>query len=557
MIDVTFHNLTKDFLRVWATFNPQEAFEKGWRSYGGILDDISLPRLQAYRHFLHTKLSELQTIDRTKLTPKNQIDWLALETFLLSELFNIEEQHLYTQNPLTYAGAVFIFDYLLKSYAPLDQRIKELSLHLDQLPLYYSTAVTNLDWVKIPPELIEVTVEMVEGMVPFLGNLTSEVQSLETEDERIDPTTLEALEKARDRAVKAVEGYLEALKTNKPNAKGQYRLGAAVFSKMLQVEERVDLPLQDILHAGEESLAYYLEEISQAAQKVDPTKTVDEVAREIRQDHPTAEELIPKVKEILVTLRQFLLDTNFVTVPSQVMPDVIETPKPFRPFAFAAMDSPGPLDTKVTQAYYYITPPEPDWSEQEQIEWLETFNYRGLIDISAHEAFPGHFLHSLHNQRSWCLISKLFGAYHFWEGWALYVEEAMWQEGFQEGDYKYRIAQIFETLLRLVRLVVAIKIHTTEDFSLEEATQLFMKKAFLGRKPAENEAKRATYDPGYLNYALGKLMVEKLRRDCQLERGDTFSLQQFHDELLSYGAPPIPLLRQFMLQNEDLFDQVL
>jgi uncharacterized protein (DUF885 family) len=220
------------------------------------------------------------------------------------------------------------------------------------------------------------------------------------------------------------------------------------------------------------------------------------------------------------------------------------------------MDTPGALEKIATDSYYYITPPEDAWSAQEQEEWLQTFNYAGLLDICVHEAFPGHYLHHLHNSRSPYLMSKLFGAYHFWEGYALHVEEAMWEAGFQAGNYRYRMAQLLETLLRNVRMIVAIKLHTTDDFTQEDAIQLFMKYAYLGRKPAESEARRGTYDPGYLNYCLGKLMLEKLKEDYKKEQGKKFSNQKFYDTLLGYGAPPIPIIRKFMLKNEQIHFEI-
>ena len=147
-------------------------------------------------------------------------------------------------------------------------------------------------------------------------------------------------------------------------------------------------------------------------------------------------------------------------------------------------------------------------------------------------------------------MSKLFGAYHFVEGYALHVEEALWEFGFQAGDYKYRMAQLLETLLRNVRMINSIKLHTTNDWTVEDGIQLFIKYAHLGRKPAESESRRGTFDPGYLNYCLGKLMIEKLKEDYKKEQGKKFSNKMFYDTLLSYGAPPIPVLRRFMLKNK-------
>ena len=155
----------------------------------------------------------------------------------------------------------------------------------------------------------------------------------------------------------------------------------------------------------------------------------------IRKNHPSKKELLSETRKILSTAKEYC--RNMVDVPSEIIPNVEVTPKPFREFAFAMMDSPGPLETVATDSYYFITPPEDDWPQDQQDDWLGTFNYKGLLDVTVHECFPGHYLHNLHNQRSPYIFSKLFGAYHFWEGYALHVEEEMWQIGFQDGDNAY------------------------------------------------------------------------------------------------------------------------
>ncbi|MHA2363554.1 MAG: DUF885 domain-containing protein [Candidatus Hodarchaeales archaeon] len=557
MSNEKFQLLIEEFLRVWASYNPFSAFEKGWREFAGQIPNYSLARINAYKLLLLNTIKSLKAIDIDSLTRISQIDYLVFENKILADLFNIDDLKIYTTQPMTYIEPAFIFDYLLKKYAPLDQRLREMCEHLNQLPEFYQTAIKQLQWDKCAPENMEMTLKMLTGMISFLENITSEVKELESEFDKISEKTFTILDLAKKTGLEGIELFVSELKNRLPEANGNYRLGKVLFEKMLVSTERIQFPLEQILEVGERDLKHNYDELKKAAKKIDPNKTVDEIAREIRKDHPTADSLIPEITEMLEKLRQYIIDENFVSVPSDVMPTVIQTPKPYREWEFAAMDTPGPLEKKATDSYYYITPPEKDWSEQEKEEWLETFNYKGLLDISAHEAFPGHYLHHLHYQQSKSLMSKLFGAYHFDEGWALYVEEAMWQNGFQAGDYQYRIAQLFETLLRNVRLVVAIKLHTEETFTLENGINMFMKYAFLGRKPAESEAKRATYDPGYLNYALGKLMVEKLRKDYEEEKNNQFSLKEFHDELLSYGAPPIPILRKFMINNKNNISNIL
>jgi len=195
-----------------------------------------------------------------------------------------------------------------------------------------------------------------------------------------------------------------------------------------------------------------------------------------------------------------------------------------------------------------VTPVEPHWTERQKEEWLRDFDYNTIQIVSIHEVYPGHFVHSLHGRTAPSLVSKALRSYSFSEGWAHYTEEMMLEAGYGHDNPSLKLAQICDALLRDCRYLCSIGMHT-QGMSVEEATRFFMEKAFMGEFPARKEALRGTFDPGYLNYTLGKLMILKLREDYREEKGASFSLKEFHDRLLSYGAPPVPLLREAMLRN--------
>jgi uncharacterized protein (DUF885 family) len=233
------------------------------------------------------------------------------------------------------------------------------------------------------------------------------------------------------------------------------------------------------------------------------------------------------------------------------------------------MDTPGPFEKRANEAYYYVTPAENDWPEKQKEEWLTAFNYYTSDVVSIHEAYPGHYVQLLHlNTSPANKVEKIFGSYAFVEGWAHYCEKMMLDEGYgsstnstpSEDDVKraakYRMAQADEALLRLCRLCVSIKMHT-QKMSLDEATKFFQENCYYEEKPARQEAMRGTFDPGFLNYTLGKLQILKLRDDYKAQQGDDFSLQKFHNELLNHGMPQIRLLREIMLKDQSKWDQVL
>jgi uncharacterized protein (DUF885 family) len=261
-------------------------------------------------------------------------------------------------------------------------------------------------------------------------------------------------------------------------------------------------------------------------------------------------------------IRQFLLERRLVSFPSDVRVKVDLTPKFERATSFASMDSPGPFEQVATEAFYYVTPTEPEWDAKRKEEWLTAFNFYATDVTSIHEAYPGHYVQSLHLKASPASrIDKAFGSYAFVEGWAHYSEQMVIDEGFPAGAdpitaAKYRLEQSDEALLRLCRLVASLRMHT-KGMSVQEATKFFMDNCYYEEAPARSEAERGTYDPGYGFYTLGKLQILKLREDWKKQEGDKFNLQRFHDELLKHGQPPIRLLREVMLKDEKLWDEAL
>ena len=252
---------------------------------------------------------------------------------------------------------------------------------------------------------------------------------------------------------------------------------------------------------------------------------------------------------MLEGLRQVLIDLDIITVPSDDRCLVMETPTYMR-YAFAAMDSAGAMETRATESFYYVTPVEPEWTAAQQEEWLSNFNYDTLSIISIHEVFPGHFVHHLHNRYGigLPLVNRAATSYAFTEGWAHYAEQMMMETEYAKDKTALQLTQVLEALVRNCRYMCSIWMHT-QGMSVEDATRLFINNAYMGELPARREALRGTFDPGYLNYTLGKLMIIKLAQDYRREQASAFSLKGFHDRLLSYGAPPLPLVREQMLNE--------
>ena len=220
----------------------------------------------------------------------------------------------------------------------------------------------------------------------------------------------------------------------------------------------------------------------------------------------------------------------------------------FYSWSFALAWTPGPFETRPLRAYYYITDTDPSWTPERQDEHLRDFNYGALWAISIHEVYPGHFLHYQHLRQIQSTLRKsiLFSSTAMVEGWAHYAEQMMVEAGFRRQDPHVKLGQLAEALIRLCRLVVGLRLHA-EDLSVEQGVRFFRDEAYLEEASARREAERGTFDPSYVLYSLGKLMLLKLRDDYKSAHGDRYSSRAFHDALLANGTVPIWLHRDLML----------
>jgi hypothetical protein len=318
---------------------------------------------------------------------------------------------------------------------------------------------------------------------------------------------------------------------------------------------------EQVLQIAQRELKKEQERFVGIARRIDPNRPAVLVFESIQRDHPSEASLVPETARHLEMIRKFVVDKKLIRFPSDDRVNVELTPKFHRATSFASMDSPGPFE-RASQAYYYVTPVEPEWDAKRKEEWLSAFNYYTTDVVSIHEAYPGHFVQSLQLKHSPASrIDKIFGSYAFGEGWAHYAEQMVIEAGFP-GDRelrqqaKYALAQSSEALLRLCRLVVSIQMHCN-NMSVEDATKFFIDNAYYEEAAARSEAERGTFDPGYGMYTLGKLMILKLRDDYRKQEGKNFSLMRFHDQMLRYGQPPIPLLREAMLKDPTTWSQAL
>lgn len=561
--DAEFTRLTDEFLTGYLTWRPQTGTTLGLHEYDGKVTDFGSASLAAELERLRRFDQKLAALPPKSLSPPALYDCRILQAGIKGELFNFEEMHSHTLNPMTYANAMEVNVYIKRNFAPLEERVRSIIAIERQAQKIMAAARANLVDSLAQP-FVETAIEIANGSADFLGK-----ELVEALKEVKDRTLMAEFTAANTSAISELRSYAQWLEKEKlPKAHNRYALGREKFQKMLREGELIPLSPERILEIGLKELRREQAVFAEAAKAIDPAKNPIAVFKAIQNDHPTEDGLIPDTRKILEAIRQFLIDHRVVSLPSDVRARVEETPSYARATSFASMDTPGPFESKATEAYYYVTPVEKEWTPKQKDEWLTAFNFYTTDVVSIHEAYPGHYIQFLHlNASPATRLEKILGSYAFTEGWAHYAEQMMLDEGFGANlssnpnpadrikAAKYRMAQSDEALLRVCRLCVAIKTNC-EGMSLDDATRFFEDNCYYEHKTARQEAIRGTFDPGYLYYTLGKLQILKLRNDYRRQEGAAFSLQKFHDEMLRHGVPPIRLLREIMLQDRATWDEI-
>jgi len=539
------HAFSERFLADHFDAHPTYAAFLGFHEYDGRVPDLSRAAIGKRVAYLREALDDINGIESDQLEPVDWLDYQLLRDAIQFELFDLTEWRRWQIDPQTYLWPLGVDQYIKRNYAPLAERTQGLIQHLRHAPELVQHAKANLAGVPAPG--LEMATQMLQGIIAFLEEDLP--LALEELKERT-PVLYDEFQKAQRMALDVEQDLLSFMtETLAPLAPSEFAIGADAFVKMLRFGEAVDVPLARLLEIGQVDLARNKTAFIETARRIAPNKTPAEVVKLMTKEHPTVETLVQDTQDMLEELRQWIIDHDIVSVPYDDRCVAAETPK-FMRWAFAMMDSAGPFESSAREAFYYVTPPEPDWPPEKQEEWLTQFDYHALRDTSIHEAWPGHFLNDLHFRNGPSKVSKIFSAYSFWEAWAHYCEQMMLEQGYRVGDLKLRLAQLGGALVRNVRYVCAVQMHT-QGMTVDEATQRFMEDAFMEETPARAEAVRGTFDPQYLNYTLGKLMLLKLREEYRVEQGEGFDLKAFHNAFLAWGGPPVPYLRRLILRHDD------
>jgi len=529
--------------------HPTYATLDGVHVHDDLLEDLSRHAIDAEAHALSGYLRRLGEIGADALTRVEQLEHRMLGEQLKARMLELETVRTWERNPQHYADliAASLAGQTLFAYAPLAERARRVLSKLRQTPRIIQAARDN---IKDPPGIfVKVGIEAMRGTLKFIDeDLPRAFADVD------DLHLLGDLADAQTEASHAVGAYLADLETDvAPKARASFRLGRDRFEQKLRFEEGLPIPAERLLAIAHRELAATQEAFKATAAKLGAGDPLQIWGR-LKAEHPAPGALVEMGRAQLDELRTFVERQALITVPVGEPITVAPTPDFYR-WTFASLWSPGPFESKPTRAYYYLTDVDPTWPPERQDEYLRDYALPTLWSVSIHEVYPGHFLHGQHLRRVTSKVRKsiLFAPATFVEGWAHYAEQVMIEAGFGREDPGIKLGQLAESLIRLVRCIVGIRLHT-EDLSVEQGVRLFREEAYLEEASARREAERGTFDPTYLVYSIGKLMLLKLRQECRQQQGKSFSLKNFHDTLLGNGTAPFWLHRQLMLGADDSGD---
>jgi uncharacterized protein (DUF885 family) len=544
------------FDQVYFPYGPTNGTLTGYHQYDAQLENYSRKSIDAEIAALKDFEKRIEAIhpDATAASFVPRSDREIVLANIRSQLLTLETIRPWEKNADNYSStcANGAFTLMERKFASPDERLRSLIAREKQMPALLADARVNL---KNPPRIYtEIAIEQLPGIVSFFEHDVP----LAFADAK-DPALKAEFAQTNAAVIAALNSYLGWLKIDLlPQSNGDFRIGAEAFSKKLQYDEMVDLPLDKLLQIAWADLRKNQEHFRQVAKELEPNKEPSAVLEELGENHPAPDHLLDAFRATFDGLDSFIRTHHIVTIPSNVRPIVEETPPFMRATTTASMDTPGAFETHATEAYFNVTLPDPSMTPAQVEGFMHSFNVGTVISTAVHEAYPGHYIQFLWLPQAPSRVRKLLGANTDIEGWAHYTEQMMLDEGYgqpgagakDERESKFlRLGQLQDALLRNARFIVGIEMHTGK-MSFEEAVAFFQKEGYQSKESATVETKRGAGDPTYLYYTLGKLEIMKLREDVKKKQGARFSLEQFHNDFLRQGFPPVKIVREALLGDD-------
>ena len=524
------------FVEAWFTIDPAAAVYLGRHDFDGGLGDWSDAGLKRQGDFLRRSIAQAKAFDATTMTPDARFERDYLVRVAEGKLFWLEDADQPHTNPQWYVNAGLDPNvYVARNYADAATRMKALDAFLQKVPAAAQNIRANLK-TPMPLSFVNFGVAAFDGYADYYsGDARKAFASVD------DPALQQQLATHAAAASSAMKDLGKWLAGQRATATQGFALGPDRFARMVLATEGVDASLDTLEAAGRADLKRNQDALVAACALFAKGATVPACMANMNANKPVGGPVASARRQI-PELRAFVVAKDLVTIPGAEQALVEESP-PYNRQNSAYIDPAGPFEKNVPSVYY-ISPPDPSWTKAVQDAFVP--GEKDLLFTSVHEVMPGHFLQFLHANRSPSRFGQMFVGYAFAEGWAHYAEEMMWEAGLDNGSPETHIGQLSNALLRDCRYLSSIGMHA-RGMTQEQSRTMFVEQCYQDEGNARQQSARGTYDPAYLNYTMGKLMIRKLRDDWTATRGGRKAWKAFHDQLLSYGGPPIPLVRQTMM----------
>jgi uncharacterized protein (DUF885 family) len=564
MEDQNFSTLVNEYLEAFYQASPVWATYVGEHKYDHMLDDCSKEAIQEEIIRLSLFKQKLTYIDTLKLNPTNQADYQILRNAIEDQLLHLEELKPWENSPLMYTYLIggSINALISRDFAPLKDRLSSVALRLKRLPILVQQAKDNL---KNPPEIqTKTAIKQNLGNISLIKNDLAKLleQAPEMRDILLEPM---------DRAVKVLESFQAFLEQDLlPQSTGDFRLGRELFEKKLRYTLQSDLSPGEIVKRAEQELALVRQRMFELAQPLHAqmfpghkhgqegqlleNQVIKEVLDSIGSEHPTKDELLAVCRQDLKEQEEFVKQKDLLDLTGINPLEVDWEPEFSRGIAIAGLDSPGPLD-KNQKSFFRVFPIPADWTKEQEDSYLREYNSYMLKELCIHEAMPGHYVQGFYNNKFPSLLRRIFGSGTFVEGWAVYAERMMVHAGYLDYNPRMELTQLKMYLRAIINAILDYKIHAgymTQD----EAVKFMMEEGFQEQSEAEGKWVRAILTSTQIStYFVGFQEIMDLEKVYRQKVGDKFSQKEFNQKLLSYGAPPVLVLREIILSENSSLEK--
>ncbi|WP_414487184.1 DUF885 domain-containing protein [Stenotrophomonas maltophilia] len=560
-VDAAFADLSKRALDTWMQLSPVSATQIGDHRYDSELDDLSAAGQQKTVAAYKALLGELDKIEVAKLGRENQVDAAILRNQLQSEIWNAEVLQSGKWDPQLYNGIAgsAIYGLMAREFAPLPERLKSATARMEKLPAIFAQARENLDPARVPKIHAETVAKQNKGILSIVDTfITPHIGELPQADQQRLQAAIDGLKKAVDEQ----QTWLD--KTLVPNAKGDFRIGAEKYDQKLKFALSSSLSRQEIGERARAELKRVREDMYGIAQTVlkdkpgapempaQPTdeqqqKAIEAALELAYADKPARDKVVDDAKAALEQSTAFVREHDLMTLPDAPV-DIILMPEFQRGVAVAYCDSPGPLD-KNLKTFYAVSPIPDDWNDKQVDSFLREYNSRMIHLLSIHEGTPGHYLEGWHSAKFPSTLRAVLRSGLFAEGWAVYTERMMQEQGYLNNDPLFHLVQLKFYLRTISNAILDQGVHV-DNWDREKAMHLMTHDAFQQESEAAGKWVRAQLTSAQLpTYFVGAQEHFDTRKAVQEKLGDKFNLKAYHDQMLSYGAPPVRFARQLMLDQ--------